>query len=1693
MEFLDNTGHIFSLKSYNEKPIGYEYEETPYIFWMDSNTSRLSINNYYSRPIYALYLLDKDYNIDELMKEDSPIQISIEIENSNVYKLIDSLKFNEYILSNDYNDLNDYIDLGNIDEHSDYLKTSLTNENLFVIKTNEKINNDEKLNAAEFNYLLIPIYHIACANEEGTWITNIMIHIYNEYSNKHEWCPISIGGEFIDEFEELVINERNIGVDLPKDILKAVYSESLYNDEFNEALFNEKLKEYLINKTIIKHECGNFNSAIASLKWFGYGDKLSIGKLLKTDNEYENQYLIDYFNVKNDIIEAFKVFTTGALISLKLMINRETDEQYPFDFSKNINTHFFGENKPKMLSLLDHYEKIKIGNHDMPIENDDEKYWYWKPYFDFSFTELGIKLACLKQFYKKYFLPLHLYIHNASLGYRVFANDIKYTITTGVSMNEPLVSLNTKPNDIEFKEDNIYYFTKQIHYIDENFNEFNIRNVDDDPREWFELNDTCVSIPIKFINNEINKGYFNCVALLINKNISDQPLLERHFSFYQNNFTYENFIIYPKKINLKRNDNYWWIGPEDAPINTHVKVTNESKIFEPYIINNQWYIGDTYICDQYLDENGKDYIPYPKYIIDDLSIETNYLQYWIDDNFILKLLVNNKWYEYNFKLKIHNPTIDFGTLRYRYYLNEHNYLLSRIVNESIGNETKIHSFIFYNKELKNKQYNIYADKDLSSVENINKYMYEFFNLNYEYDFVKTLDLTDVEKLWQYFESNYNVLSPFTQLNRLDHINKRVSFNAYMHNCELVNVNNINYDIDFYTILKYHLDHNLMYIDGTLLNREFYQFILFNYNGRDVEVLIHKDMMGLDIEIPMNYFNKDKVVVCSWKDTLYILEESSENSDSYYINTLDNNTSIFVSEGDDDSYALLLDSLSLKYDKATNSYYSYDPITGAIIDIYPIYDKLYHNTDYIYNKYDSEINFPNLDKYKNSLHLFDIYTQETVMNNILIFHNDIDMYINGLRFEHGQYNSKDTEESLKIYVSGKSNSQSINSRFPDIYGLHLIDNIKDIPNEVIDNNIQYGFYVKRNYQRYYEPIDESDRITKIYDLENIFEFDTNEFSYYVEKKDSKVGEIKYKTLDDFYNDNRLDENYNIDDIVIFKENDQYYFYDLETRDLNNLNNLYKNEVYYTIEFFKNNNNIPLPISLNSIYDVDYDYVLITLYYHKRHIVRNRFYLLGEYAELNEPNYNIKDNYTFIFISDNAIQMSNNNNSINDKYIINLIKYNTKYQYEETYGLDDNSHMISNQNPAYYWVDIDNNSIKTLPSYLNELERFMYDAQEESLEDILSKLDEYKSKYETNQNSTEYLDDSNEALYNYVNYLSKDFTGKKGKFVLSLQTNFESNIVNLMVEIFDKDNNRNVVGISNTDEVNEIEFTLNGDENSVVLYIQLNNLNINNAIDDQKWIIPKLYEKLLVDQKLEYKYDEAGDDNILLAKVLNKEYYYGNNRSENVYNLYNDFFDLQYNIYDSYIENNTINISLLNSVYDVKDKLKLKSYLDYDFYLMHDDQYWYGLYISKQTCNLAKKYSDFQIPVENKEMIFNSKDDQITYKLKYNKSSKEYLINRFEFISSNGNNHFKDDDIIACYINNNDRLAFNPYISSKWSISPMSLGMSTDSKFNSNAEMTILSMPKNDNKYQRGYYKVTVKYSLDRDIQHQFKNTSTLLIS
>ena len=1757
MEFVDNTGHIFSLPSYSEKPIGYEYEEYSYVFWLDSdNTSKLSVNNFYSKPIYALYELNKNFDIRDLEDDyNSVLDIEIYVNNSNVYKLISSRELQKSISKDNFK-LTDYVDLnmfesitnGNTIEYNEkysFLKEKLTNEDLYCIKTEEiKYADEQDIIGTTINYLMIPIYPIAMSKEAGTWITNLMIHIHNKSNNTDEWCYISVGGEFIDEYEELIINGRNMGVSLPKDILKSIYSESLYNNEFNEALYNKKLKEYMINYMGIRGELGNFDSAIKSLKWFGYGDRISISTLLRNDNEFKQQYVLDYFNISNDIIESFKTFIATAFVSLMIMINKETDNKHPFTFcddegnydslsslndSISNKSFFYGENRPKMLSLLDYYQKIKIGNHNMPIEEDDEKYWYWKPYFDFSFNELGVKLVCLAYYYKKYFLPIHLNIHHTSLGYRVFANNVKLTNTLHVIETQPSIILNDK-NEVNFKGNGIHYFTKQIHYIDECFNEYELgtTNIDEDSREWYYLNDTCVNIPVQFINNEFNKGYFNCV-LLLQKAANNEVLYESHFNFYQcENKTYRNFIIYPKKLNIVATEN---------------------------------------------------------------DVQTKYFEYWVNNDFIIKLLVNNKWYEYDFKLKIHNPTIDFGTLKYRYYFNDRNYLFNKIANkdncihnlifcgendiskiddkninysyslfrtlsefniytvnvpenydcylfdnsyiseiDNSGNEIKLSWTINWDNDEQSKYYiydynneNIINIKDCKSydgqltyinlenpivlicpnswgspllikndLELINKYLYSSYNLNQDIynswnhdSWIQSFNFNEAENIYQFFKDHYNLLSPFKQIRNIDNKNHKVNFNAYMHNKQLVDMNEINFDVNFQTILKYHLDHNLLYMDGTLTDGEFYQYIIYeDSNGNNHEVFIHKDLIGYDISFFTEYLdNNDKILLCAYQGDIFILNETYDSStdDINYeiINASEENRNLlFQVEGEGTSTEFIIyDTINIQYDFKDNTYKEIDN-NGNIIHVYEIYDKLYSNTEKIYSKYSTLVNLPNNSKYKNSLHLFGIYKNEISESNILIFHNNIDMYIDGLHFTHGITKNINNDEQLKIYIQGTLDS-NIDTRFPDTYGLYWTKVLSDghkplIPSQVTEVKDRLGFYVKRDARKHYDPVYGTDPIS-IWETPNLYEFDTNEFTYYIESKETCVGTISYKTLDDFYENIQLSKNLNVgfkDININLKEIDGEHIYCFDDKyiiDLNDLSKHYSNKLSYSIAFFDELNYKIENISLNQIDNKEYNKVVVTFYYHKAHIVRNRFYILSDYINyLNENN--IENNF-ILSVKDNTYYLNIDING--SSYLIELIKYDDKYVYKD----NEYSHLISVQNPSMYWYNADKLSLESLPSYLNEIERYVYN-ENDSYETIKANLDNYINNFKGNR----YAQDEDIARYRFKNYLVKDLTGIKGKYRMEFITNIEQ-YATMHTEVIDENGN-----ITNYTEIGtEFEFT--GNEKKITVFISINsNNNINWSNRTDIYVIPKFIKITENEKRLEYIPSKTGK-NIIKTKYLNKEFEYGDNDNSYVYNLYNQFFKLKFNIYDTYFKNKKLKNILLHSVYEYDDSLKLDTYLNYDFYLMHDDKYWYGLYISQETCDNARTNDDLKIRNEiDKKKILNNK-----YILNYEKSSEEYLINRLEFNTSEGFNQFKTDDIVCCYLHNNDRLPFNASISSKWNIHPMSLGMSTDTSFESNGEMTILSLPKNDAKYERGYYKVTVKYSLDRDIQHQFKNTSTIRIS
>ena len=94
----------------------------------------------------------------------------------------------------------------------------------------------------------------------------------------------------------------------------------------------------------IKSECGNYNSVINSLKWFGYGDKMSISRLLRTDNEFKYQYIRDYFNINIDVLKSFNNFKNSTYIALTLKENNETGKYNEYDVKKTV----YGEGTPEL-------------------------------------------------------------------------------------------------------------------------------------------------------------------------------------------------------------------------------------------------------------------------------------------------------------------------------------------------------------------------------------------------------------------------------------------------------------------------------------------------------------------------------------------------------------------------------------------------------------------------------------------------------------------------------------------------------------------------------------------------------------------------------------------------------------------------------------------------------------------------------------------------------------------------------------------------------------------------------------------------------------------------------------------------------------------------------------------------------------------------------------------------------------------------------------------------------------------------------------------------------------------------------------------------------------------------------------------------------------------------------------------------
>lgn len=519
MEFIDHTGHIFSLPSYDKYPTGYEYETFTYMFRLeDEYVKRLSVDNYYIKPVRALISKAK-------CPDSSGLALDITVDSS-VYKLIGSACIQEKTAAGEYN-----IEFSEDDPD---FKQALTKDDIYLIEDND--------------FILVTFYIIGMATEPATWTSNILIHA--EYDGVAEYCPITAAGVFYDEQEELVINGRNMGISLPKDIVSAVYGASVYTDTIDEALYNAKVKEYLMNYMRLHGEKGNIDSMKSGLKFFGWGDKVQMTQLVRTDNIIITQYIRDFFSTTNDLLARFDKFSHTGLLSLYVPVNGETgEEEHP-----SCTSDFWGEMKPVMEDYMSKMTEIRY---------DEQDITYRRRYFDYTLAELMLKVSALRYYYQKYFLPVHSLCLSASVMVQTHTNDIKYVTRPHVKMSEcPVVfEADRLKQTVTFPATDEIFFSTQERYVDSNLNEF-AEYVPEDKyhsapigEDIYYINGVCAAIPIEFATDSID--LFNCNLVL---ECDGAAVYESAFSFSSNARKYSAFVIYPKVMDSRTLGG--WLGKD---------------------------------------------------------------------------------------------------------------------------------------------------------------------------------------------------------------------------------------------------------------------------------------------------------------------------------------------------------------------------------------------------------------------------------------------------------------------------------------------------------------------------------------------------------------------------------------------------------------------------------------------------------------------------------------------------------------------------------------------------------------------------------------------------------------------------------------------------------------------------------------------------------------------------------------------------------------------------------------------------------------------------------------------------------------------------------------------------------------------------------------------------------------------------
>jgi hypothetical protein len=173
--------------------------------------------------------------------------------------------------------------------------------------------------------------------------------------------------------------------------------------------------------------------------------------------------------------------------------------------------------------------------------------------------------------------------------------------------------------------------------------------------------------------------------------------------------------------------------------------------------------------------------------------------------------------------------------------------------------------------------------------------------------------------------------------------------------------------------------------------------------------------------------------------------------------------------------------------------------------------------------------------------------------------------------------------------------------------------------------------------------------------------------------------------------------------------------------------------------------------------------------------------------------------------------------------------------------------------------------------------------------------------------------------------------------------------------------------------------------------------------------------------------------------------------------------------------------------------------YDFYLMHDSAKYYAVFISRDTIDKAPinekmnktiiyeqndTYNEVVLKPYEDTVISISDSDPVPHKFifKHYKSDTIFLLNRMKLIASEGVNHFDNDDIICAKVTNFENLPYIMALGSKWTFENISIGDSYIEPVESKTDTAIISIDKDHLSYVKGYYNVSVNYSVDDFYNH-----------